>query len=198
MAGPPRAHHHRFLGGRCHFDPPRPLSLTDPISGGPRRREGPRVRRRVRQATEVPHRRPPGEGRVPVQFRSLRAMAGVDRAAGHRRGRRRRARGGGRDHREGAHHRRPRGRGACRQSWRRSSGRHLLHFGQLAEVDALALLARAPNSTLTVGETTRFLRDGGMVRLFIEDQRLRFQVNRGRTAAAGLQLSSQLLSLAAK
>ena len=77
-------------------------------------------------------------------------------------------------------------------------GCHLLHFGQLAEVDALALLARAPNSTLTVGETTRFLRDGGMVRLFIEDQRLRFQVNRGRTAAAGLQLSSQLLSLAAK
>ena len=78
------------------------------------------------------------------------------------------------------------------------SGCHLLHFGPLAEVDALALLAHVRGSTLTVGETPRFLRDGGMVRLFIEDQRLRFQVNRGRTAAAGLQLSSQLLSLAAK
>ena len=78
------------------------------------------------------------------------------------------------------------------------SGCHLLHFGPLAEVDALALLARVRGSTLTVGETPQFLRDGGMVRLFVEDQRLQFQVNRGRTAAAGLQLSSQLLSLAAK
>jgi hypothetical protein len=75
---------------------------------------------------------------------------------------------------------------------------HLLHFGPLAEVDALALLARVRGSTLTVGETPQFLRDGGMVRLFVEDQRLQFQVNRGRTTAAGLQLSSQLLSLAAK
>lgn len=78
------------------------------------------------------------------------------------------------------------------------SGCHVLHFGQFAEVDALALMARVHGSTLTVGETPRFLRDGGMIRLFIEDQRLRFQVNRGQTAAAGLQLSSQLLSLAAK
>jgi hypothetical protein len=51
---------------------------------------------------------------------------------------------------------------------------------------------------LTIGETPRFLRDGGMVHIFLDNQRLRFQVNRGRVDQAGVKISSQALSLAAK
>lgn len=78
-------------------------------------------------------------------------------------------------------------------------GVHVLHVSSLlGDQNTAALLALVRGPVLTIGETPRFLRDGGMVRLFIEDQRLRFQVNRRQTDAAGLQLSSQLLSLAAK
>lgn len=77
-------------------------------------------------------------------------------------------------------------------------GCHLLFIGNLSPDDASALLARVRGAVLTVGATARFLRDGGMVRIFIEDQRLRFQVNRRQTEAAGVKISSQLLSLAAK
>ena len=51
---------------------------------------------------------------------------------------------------------------------------------------------------LTVGETPRFLRDGGMIRLLVEDDRVRFQIDAHRAEAAGLRVSSQLLSLAAR
>ena len=51
---------------------------------------------------------------------------------------------------------------------------------------------------LTVGETPRFLRDGGMIRLLVEDDRVRFQIAAHRAEAAGLRVSSQLLSLAAR
>jgi hypothetical protein len=51
---------------------------------------------------------------------------------------------------------------------------------------------------LTVGETQRFLRDGGMIRLVVEENRVRFQIDANRAEAAGLRVSSQLLSLAAR
>jgi hypothetical protein len=50
---------------------------------------------------------------------------------------------------------------------------------------------------LTVGETVRFLREGGMVRLFHEDNRVRFQIDAGTAHKAGLRVHAQLLSLAA-
>lgn len=59
-------------------------------------------------------------------------------------------------------------------------------------------LQRVRGPVLTVGESTRFLRSGGMVRLYAEGQKVRFQVNQGNTETAGLKLSSQLLTLAAK
>ena len=59
-------------------------------------------------------------------------------------------------------------------------------------------LQRMRGAVLTVGESTRFLRSGGMVRLYVEGQKVRFQVNQKNAEAAGLKLSSQLLTLAAR
>lgn len=77
-------------------------------------------------------------------------------------------------------------------------GCDLLYLADLSADDASALLSRVRGAVLTVGETARFLRDGGMVRVFIEDNRMRFQVNLKQTEAAGLKISSQLLSLASQ
>lgn len=49
---------------------------------------------------------------------------------------------------------------------------------------------------LTVGESARFLADGGTVSLFAETNRLRFDVNRAGTSCSGLRFSSKVLSLA--
>jgi hypothetical protein len=75
---------------------------------------------------------------------------------------------------------------------------HLLYIGNLDDRDASALLGRVRGGVLTVGSTPRFLRDGGIIRIFVEDGRMRFQVNHRRAVDAGLQVSSQVLSLSAR
>jgi hypothetical protein len=77
-------------------------------------------------------------------------------------------------------------------------GCDVLHLGGGSDIDQTAMLSRVRGPMLTIGETPRFLRSGGMIRIFFEGQRLRFQVNQRQTDAAGLRLSSQALSLAAK
>lgn len=79
-----------------------------------------------------------------------------------------------------------------------ADGCDLLYLGDLKADAAVAILARLRGPVLTVGETPRFLRDGGMVRVFLEGNRMRFQVNRKQAEAAGLKLSSQLLALASQ
>lgn len=49
---------------------------------------------------------------------------------------------------------------------------------------------------LTVGESDRFVLEGGMVNLKIEGGKIRIQVNLASTQRAGVQISSKLLSLA--
>jgi uncharacterized protein DUF4154 len=49
---------------------------------------------------------------------------------------------------------------------------------------------------LTVGETTRFLTGGGMIQLFVEDNRVRFSINLASATLADLTISSRLLRLA--
>lgn len=49
---------------------------------------------------------------------------------------------------------------------------------------------------LTVGESGRFAEAGGMIRLLVEEGRVRFDINAGVAERAGLRLSSQLLKLA--
>ncbi len=77
-------------------------------------------------------------------------------------------------------------------------GCDLLYLADLKADDASAALSRVRGPVLTVGETPRFLRDGGVVRIFVEDNRMRFQVNRRQADLAGLKISSQLLSLASQ
>jgi len=49
---------------------------------------------------------------------------------------------------------------------------------------------------LTVGESTAFAKAGGMIRLFVEEKRIRFDINERAAREAGLRISSQLLKLA--
>jgi hypothetical protein len=59
------------------------------------------------------------------------------------------------------------------------------------------LMRRARRETvLTVGESERFLRDGGIIRFVEGGNRVRFQINARGAQQAGLKISSQLLSLA--
>lgn len=51
---------------------------------------------------------------------------------------------------------------------------------------------------LTVSDATWFTRSGGMIELFTENNRLRFNVNIDNANNAGLRISSSLLDLAAK
>ena len=52
-------------------------------------------------------------------------------------------------------------------------------------------------SVLTVGENDSFERQGGMVRFFIENNRVRLRINNEAARNAGLVISSKLLRLAA-
>ena len=49
-----------------------------------------------------------------------------------------------------------------------------------------------------MGESVQFLRDGGMVRFYVEKNKMRFQISQKNAEAAGLKVSSQLLALAAR
>jgi hypothetical protein len=51
-------------------------------------------------------------------------------------------------------------------------------------------------SVLTVGETTGFLDEGGMINFIIEGNQVHFQVNQKAATKARLRMSSRLLSLA--
>jgi hypothetical protein len=50
---------------------------------------------------------------------------------------------------------------------------------------------------LTVSDINGFVRGGGMIELFNDNNRLRFRINAGTAETAGLQISSDLLQLAA-
>jgi hypothetical protein len=49
---------------------------------------------------------------------------------------------------------------------------------------------------LTVGETDNFLADGGMIRLRLEGDKIRFDINTGAADSSHLRISSRLLLLA--
>jgi hypothetical protein len=63
--------------------------------------------------------------------------------------------------------------------------------------DAANVLKRVVSpGVLTVGESDDFLNAGGVIRLLIEDKKIRFEVNMGAAQRAHLTISSQLLKLA--
>jgi hypothetical protein len=61
---------------------------------------------------------------------------------------------------------------------------------------AAALRATGDGPVLSVGESANFLRAGGMINLFVEGGRVRFDVNPSAALMRGLVLSSKLLRIA--
>jgi hypothetical protein len=83
-----------------------------------------------------------------------------------------------------------------------TEGCHLV-FVAAAEDDRVARLVHTFHSAqgapvLTVGESDRFAGAGGMIRLVVDEGRVRFDINAAAAERAGLKLSSQLLKLARK
>jgi hypothetical protein len=75
---------------------------------------------------------------------------------------------------------------------------HVVFVGAAEESRFAGILPAIKDwGVLTVGESTEFLDDGGMVRLFLEAQRLRFEINIRAAQRANLKVSSQLQKLAA-
>ena len=58
------------------------------------------------------------------------------------------------------------------------------------------LMRLQASGVLTVGEAPHFLREGGVIRFYVEDSRVRFEISLQGAAHAGIRISSQLLSLA--
>ena len=74
---------------------------------------------------------------------------------------------------------------------------HVAFFGP-AEEKRLPQIMRSLQgfSVLTVGDIGRFAQSGGIINLFVEKNKVRFEINVDRAERARLKLGSQLLSLA--
>lgn len=74
---------------------------------------------------------------------------------------------------------------------------HLLFVPRGSDIDTRVLLSRAHElHLLTVGESPRFLDEGGVINLHLVEGRIRFEVDMTAATRAGVRLSSQLLRLA--
>lgn len=63
-----------------------------------------------------------------------------------------------------------------------------------AVLSALETVKGGP--VLTVGEADHFVQDGGMIGFFLEDNKVRFNINLGAAERAKLKISARLLALA--
>jgi hypothetical protein len=73
----------------------------------------------------------------------------------------------------------------------------VVYVPDAAGASAPAVIAAAKTSgALTVGESSGFLAQGGMIVFTKQDNKLRFEINEGAAKGAGLKISSKLLSLA--
>ena len=80
---------------------------------------------------------------------------------------------------------------------RRSVDCHLLYVAEgVTDRFANGISALSGLPVLTVGEHDRFLERGGMIRLFVEDNKIRFSINQKAAETVGLLISSRLLRLA--
>jgi hypothetical protein len=77
-----------------------------------------------------------------------------------------------------------------------ADGCHALYVGFERASDRADLMQQVYGPILTVGDSELFLRQGGIIRLFVEETRMRFQIDQKNADAAGLRLSAQLLGLA--
>lgn len=73
---------------------------------------------------------------------------------------------------------------------------HILFVARSEKKKLRSLLDHIQGPVLTVGDMPEFCENGGVIRLGLEDNRVRIEVNLEAAERAGLQLSSKLLSLA--
>jgi hypothetical protein len=92
------------------------------------------------------------------------------------------------------------GRSLAIQEIDRASGIHGCHVvfvpGEQPGAAKAVLDAAGDHPILTIGESSRFLDDGGVINLQVINRRVRFEINATAAERAGLRLSSQLLRLA--
>ena len=72
---------------------------------------------------------------------------------------------------------------------------HVVFVGE-PDQEISRTLSGLGRGVLTVGEGDRFLRDGGMVALVVDNRRVRFDINQRAATGAGLGLSARLLNVA--
>ncbi|HYE86596.1 MAG TPA: YfiR family protein [Vicinamibacterales bacterium] len=73
----------------------------------------------------------------------------------------------------------------------------ILYVGHADDRSAAATLARVGKKpVLTVGHSPRFTQVGGIVRLYTDGGKLRFEINTDRSNECALRISSKLLNLA--
>jgi hypothetical protein len=74
---------------------------------------------------------------------------------------------------------------------------HALFIGNADTSRTRAVLDAVANAAvLSIGESTDFAEDGGVIGLLVEKQKVRFEINTDAAAGAGLKVSSKLLALA--
>lgn len=69
-------------------------------------------------------------------------------------------------------------------------------FVSKSEKDASAFLAGFGPGVLTVSDRDRFLQEGGMIALVVENQRVRFDVNQRAALRASLMMNARMLNVA--
>jgi YfiR/HmsC-like len=78
-----------------------------------------------------------------------------------------------------------------------AEGCHLVFVGEGEKKQILAALAVLKGSPiLTVGESERFVQEGGIIAFCLEENKIRFEINLEAAEKANLKISSRLLALA--
>jgi len=74
---------------------------------------------------------------------------------------------------------------------------HVLIVGNLGgDLLSGVLQTAAANGTLTIGESEHLTDAGGIIQFYLEDRKVRFEINQAGAERAHLQISSKLLKLA--
>jgi len=80
-----------------------------------------------------------------------------------------------------------------------STNCHLLFMGAGGAGEAGKIVSKLRNhAVLTIGEDEEFTKNGGHVRLFIQENKLRFEINIAAFERSGLKLHSQVMKLATR
>jgi hypothetical protein len=76
---------------------------------------------------------------------------------------------------------------------------HLLFLGASLGTEAEKIVTNLqPHAILTIGEEEDFTRKGGHIRLYLQENKLRFEVNIAALERSGLKLHSQVMKLATR